>query len=317
MKNKHRLNCDGELSLCLLVSEIATTTYRCLAGDDIYIKQLKWFLPDRKCRTPNSIECNVLKTYIQSPSSVLTMDYNKVLLFRQYCDTLWQLPKGFDESLCKNWKCPRDLYQCHTGHCTRINNVFNSEWNCPDASDSIGLFGITQLSKHNAELFGCWSIQWLKYNLLDRTNNSYRSPFYKFCDVSKEYGCILANVTNPSNFTINRPCINVTQIGDGIIDCYGGLDERNLLSCGDHLYDQRGFDFHCGDQECIPFHLQCQKRCSNNADSLLCDQLKTILNPSCMYPDDHRCTFYYDDEFCDPSPYRRVDYYCDQTRAGK
>jgi hypothetical protein len=94
-------------------------------------------------------------------------------------------------------------------------------------------------------------------------------------------------VNDPLNFTINRPCINLTQIGDGIIDCYGGLDERNLLTCGNNIHEQRGFDFHCSDQECIPYRHLCEKRCSNNADNPLCVRLPTLWNSSCSYPKKH------------------------------
>ncbi|CAF3181267.1 unnamed protein product [Rotaria sp. Silwood2] len=101
--------------------------------------------------------------------------------------------------------------------------------------------------------------------------------FDTFCNYTEEYGCILANVNDPLNFAINRQCINLTQIGDGVINCYGGLDERNILTCGNNLYEQHGFNFHCNDQECMLYHLLCQQRCANNADSLFYDQLRVVL----------------------------------------
>jgi hypothetical protein len=295
IKSKHRLICSGNSSACVSVSTIGDYRLDCQEGNDEYIKQLKLKLLNQKCTTPNSIECNVIKAYVQSPSSPSTIYNNKVLSFRQYCDTLWDLPRGFDESLCKKWKCPKHLYQCLTGHCCFLKypgtfsllsdwhcldalegNGRFYDWHCPDASDNIGLLGITQLSEHNAKLFSDCSLQQLKNDLIDVFSILAYLPFTKFCNLTKEYGCILANVNDPLNFIINRPCINMTQIGDGIIDCYGGLDERNLLSCGNNSYEQRGFDFHCSDQECIPYSYQCEKRCSNNADSLLCDQIKPL-----------------------------------------
>lgn len=315
MENKHRLNCSGK-SYCLSVSKIGDGIHQCLKGGDEYILPLKWILSDRICTVPNSVECNFLRTYIKAPSSLLTMNNDKVLLFRQYCDTLWHLPRGFDESRCKQWKCPKDRYQCLSGHCIPIDSTRcspNLEWNCPDASDNIGFLGITKLSEHNAKLFSRCSLQDMK-TLLTLRIKSKNSPFMRYCNVSKEYGCVLANVSDPSNFTINRPCIHLTQIGDGIVDCYGGLDERNLLSCGDNLDDQRGFDFHCSNQQCIPFSYQCFKRCTNKADSLLCDQLKTMWNTSCVRSPYHRCETV--DDKCNPIR-GKMDYYCDESRRGK
>jgi hypothetical protein len=279
MKNKHRFHCSEELSNCLSVFDMGDMQTGCDAGTDEYIKQLKWILAEHKCTTPNSIECNVLKTYIQSPLSILSTKNSEVLLFREYCNTVWHLSKGFDESLCNEWKCPKDQYQCLTGHCIPIKYVtdqYNDDWNCPDASDNVGIMGITQLSEHNIKIISDIVLGRIK----SMVNEMNTLPFYGFCNIRKEYACILANVNDSLNFTINRPCINLTQIGDGIIDCYGGLDERNLLTCGNNTDEQRGFDFHCSDQQCISYHLHCEDRCSNGADILLCDQLQTLWNPN-------------------------------------
>jgi hypothetical protein len=288
---------------------------KCYAGVDEYITPLKWILADHKCTAPNSIECNVLKTYIQSPSSILSTKNNEVRLFREYCDTAWDLPRGFDESLCNEWKCPKDQYQCLSGHCVPIkyiNDMHNLDWNCPDASDYTDILGITQRSEHNIRIIDGYILQAKKYRIIG--DSWFPMPFNSLCNISKEYGCILNNVNDPLNFTINRPCINLTQIGDGIIDCYGGLDERNLLTCGNNIDEQRGFDFHCSDQECIPYRLHCLQRCSNKADTLLCDQLQTLWNSNCQYPTrQYLCSR--SDEQCDLFGFG--SYYCDPTRKSK
>jgi hypothetical protein len=317
MTKQHRLNCSGNESLCLLLSRIGDDVADCKEGNDEYIRQLKWNLVDRPCRERNSLECNVLKSYIQSPSSVAMTENNKVLPFRQYCDTLWQLPKGFDESLCNNWKCPKDQYQCLSGHCIRLYSVIDPldmEWHCPDASDNMGLLGITHLSEHNSELVSYDELQFKKTNIIDYNGGRDDVPFTTFCDERKEYGCILANVDDPLNFTINRPCINLTQIGNGIIDCYGGLDERNLLTCGNNVYEQRGFDFHCSNQECIPYHRLCTQRCSYKEDSVLCDQLKTLWDSSCLYSTHYDLCSSFDSN-CDLLGVS--NYYCNIAQHGK
>ena len=317
-KNEHRLTCSGDPSLCISVSVIGDEMDDCNTTDDEFIKELKWALVDRKCITPNSIECNVLKTYIQSNSSLLLPDNSQIISFREYCDTVWHLPRGSDESLCNEWKCPKDQYQCLTGHCTPIifrSDLWYNDWNCPDASDHIGLLGITQLSEHNSKIISHSVLEKMKNNLTKRNDDPQFVSFSRMCNASKEYGCILANVNDSLNFTINRPCINLTQIGDGIIDCYGGLDERNLLTCGNNIYEQRGFDFHCSDQQCIPFHNLCEERCSNKADSLLCDQLPSFQHPYCLdlkAPPKILC-MYFVGELCDIG----TKYYCDISRIGK
>jgi hypothetical protein len=288
MKNKHRLNCFQQSSLCPVVSKVGDGSSDCNEGNDEFIKQLNWNLADHKCITPNSIECNFLKTYIQSSSLLLPPENSKILFFRQYCDTVWDLPKGFDESLCNEWKCPKDQYQCLSGHCIPIKYLTdnaNYDWNCPDASDYTDLLGIRQRSEHNIKIISDSVLRGKKEKMIGP--DRHLIPFRSFCNISKEYGCILNNVNDPLNFTINRPCINLTQIGDGIIDCYGGLDERNLLTCGNNIHEQRGFDFHCSDQECIPYRHLCEKRCSNNADNPLCVRLPTLWNSSCSYPKKH------------------------------
>jgi hypothetical protein len=318
MKNKHRFDCPGDLSLGLLVFDMGDAQSACHAGVDEYITPLKWILADRKCTAPNSIECNVLKTYIQSPLSILSTKNNEVRLFREYCDTVWHLSRGFDESLCNEWKCPKDQYQCLTGHCIPIKYITdekNYDWNCPDASDYIGLLEITDLSEHNSKIISHSVLEKMKNDLTKRNGHHVFVSFSRMCNASKEYGCILANVNDSLNFTINRPCINLTQIGDGIIDCYGGLDERNLLTCGNNIYEQPGFDFHCSDQQCIPYHNLCEERCSNKADSLLCDQLPSFQHPSCLdleAPHKILC-MYVDDKLCDIG----TKYYCDISRIGK
>jgi hypothetical protein len=208
-------------------------------------------------------------------------DNTTVLSFRQYCNNIWELPRGFDESLCKEWKCPRGQYQCLSGHCTPVEiglKNYIDDWNCPDASDWFDLLRISQLSEHNIEFLGLSKLEEIKTNRITENNAYYNESSPTSCNYATEYPCLLANVDDPLNFIINRPCVNMTQIGDGVIDCYGGLDERNLLTCGRNIHDKRGFDFHCDDQQCIPYHLHCKERCSNKADNLLCEQLPTLWN---------------------------------------
>jgi hypothetical protein len=315
IKSSHRFYCDAVRIESIPITLIGTSNAQCHNGADEYLPQLSWNLADHKCTKSNAIECKVLRDYIQSSSLILRTENSKTLVFRQYCDTMWQLPNGFDESFCNEWKCPRDQYQCLTNHCIPINYVTNQakygDWHCPDASDKIGLFRITQLSEHNTRLIDQNQLQEIK-EFFESKRHQNKIPFGTICNLTKEYGCILANVKEPFNFKVNPPCINLTQIGDGKIDCYGGLDERNLLTCGNNTSQQRGFDFHCNDQECIPYNRHCQLRCSNSEDSLLCDQL-----PSHIYP---HCINTTREQMCDSTAIGCKEspndlYYCDLSRT--
>lgn len=86
----------------------------------------------------------------------------------------------------------------------------------------------------------------------------YRSdniPFSKICNISYEYPCFRTGVIDPFNLTLNRPCINITQIGDGITDCLSGLDERNRLQCPS--MGMLGFHFQLNNQLCATYRKLC------------------------------------------------------------
>ena len=87
-----------------------------------------------------------------------------------------------------------------------------------------------------------------------RSNNT---PFSDLCNISSEYPCLRTNVTQPFNVTLNRPCISLTQIGDGKIDCLAGLDERNRLQCAGQ--GMLGFNFQYNHSRCISYPHLCVK----------------------------------------------------------
>ena len=243
-------------------------------------------LSNSLCTVKNSVECTLLKKYIEQSSSFISTknatDYDTDLLssksmpFSQYCDTFWDLILGFDETpyLCKHWICPSNYYQCLNGQCMPLHWMCDGEWDCSDGTDEEGFLTITNLSAHNSRL--------MKLNesksKCEKENTKSR-PFSNVCTMS-EYPCILANVKDPFNFTVNRPCINVSLIGDGKSDCYGGLDERNIRSCSSQR--MLGFNFDCQpekpenvlDGHCIPYGETCDNRCANDEDKILCFYLK-------------------------------------------
>jgi hypothetical protein len=56
-------------------------------------------------------------------------------------------------------------------------------------------------------------------------------PIYSsVCNTSFEFGCYRSRVSKPLDIESNRPCINLTQIGDNVEDCYNAYDEKNTFT---------------------------------------------------------------------------------------
>jgi hypothetical protein len=110
------------------------------------------------------------------------------------------------------------------------------------------------LKEHNSKLMDLTEIKeqcYQKYRL-DNT------PFFDICNISFEYPCFRTDTDDPFNLTRNRPCINLTQIGDGITDCLSGLDERNRLQCA--RKGMLGFHFEFDENLCAAYRLLCTSR---------------------------------------------------------
>lgn len=107
------------------------------------------------------------------------------------------------------------------------------DWNCVYASDEERIFVMSEddYNEHNRltrSLFDANKMCYFTYDIL------IQKPFSDLCNIDKQYPCYrVQDIKNPDlfNVTITHPCINLSQIGDGIIDCIGGLDERNILQC--------------------------------------------------------------------------------------
>jgi hypothetical protein len=152
-----------------------------------------------------------------------------------------------DESpqFCENWICFNNEYQCLSGQCILqdwiCDGKFTSmmificllllvgEWDCSDGSDEQRLFIMDHLNEHNSKSMNLTEMK-------DQCYQRYRSdntPFSDICNISTEYPCFRTGVDDPFNLILNRPCINLAQIGDGKTDCLSGLDERNRLQCSE------------------------------------------------------------------------------------
>ncbi|CAF0959549.1 unnamed protein product [Didymodactylos carnosus] len=325
---KDRFQCSMSEQTCLLPTALGNIKSDCrLTNWDEYIEDKNIKLSNFLCRHSNSVQCETLRNYIlnSSATSFLNNTVNDNTLqqqisFRQYCDTFWDLNTKNDEiqELCKKyWICSKDEFQCKAGgECISLTWVCNNVWDCSDASDEQGMFIIQHLSKHNNAIMNltemkqrCYSIyREQPFSQATATLTAEKQVLIQYnerCNITTEYPCIRPHTVaqfayyqllfyNFTNLKIYpRPCIRLEQIGDGIPDCYGGIDERNTQT-GCLSNEMLGFDFKCEhteQQQCIPYKERCNERCLNNEDKLLCDTLSCILLcPSLRSYQDEKCS---------------------------
>ena len=290
---KHRFQCFNQQHKCLPMIRLGTGYADCINRFDE-----SWFgtgLDIRSqlvCSVLRQTDCYRLKEYIQSSSSFNESHYGVLLdsgergkayrmSFRHYCDTIWHLEEHSDEilSACQHWVCPIHQYRCRTGQCIDLEWVCDGQWDCSDASDEEAIFLVKEWLGHNSQL-----PQLEKVVTKCRQRYS-QSPFHKFCNSSFEFGCYLSNVADPFNVSLNRPCINLNRIGDGVEDCYNAYDERNTFVANSEINGMWGYHFRCGNRQ-----VSYIKSCSSldGCDDPLCSHYRAK-NQSCMSRNDFVC----------------------------
>ncbi|CAF1130930.1 unnamed protein product [Adineta steineri] len=235
-----------------------------------------------KCGESDIKDCDRWKEYIKQ-SSIKSSTENSFLdnshqqtpiyqvSFRSYCDSFWDMNEHIDElnSSCQYWVCQNHQYQCQTGQCIDVNWVCDGEWDCEDASDEEAFVLIKTWSSHNDRLSG------LNDRIKQCRKRYSQSPFFTRCNTSFEFGCYQTQVTNPLDIESNRPCINLTQIGDGVEHCVNAYDERNTLAVNPGTLEMWGVYFRCGNYTReYPYVCLLKKRancteilCSNHRDN--------------------------------------------------
>ena len=268
---RHRFRCSREQATCFPVMRLGDSSSKCLNEFDE-----KWFGSDRdlssiNCHQRRQDECSLLRQYIQQSSSSrsIHITVEPRIRFRSHCDSFWDVQSKEDEDLllCEQfWICPEDQHRCSTGQCIEKNWLSDLQWDCANAEDehhllnSITLLRLEKASTH------------------DFTNRSYFIP--RSCPQSRPFLCLSANATR-EGFS----CFNLSQLGDGRIDCAGGIDERMTLPhCSHSSSSMLGENFRCpSTNSCVPFHLHCLKdhRCPNRSDDKYwCDRQNRSSNSS-------------------------------------
>jgi hypothetical protein len=220
------------------------------------------------CDTQSKDDCGRIRQYIEASWNLDTnngsnqqFELSKIP-FRSFCDSFWNWDSKEDEDIqmChKWWKCPENQWQCRSGQCIEFVWVLDGEWDCVDASDEQALF-----VPSNNNFLRNLNILRNEVPIQKFITLYSNQSFWKICNFSIEYPCFRVNVTDPLNITHNRPCINLNQIGDGHVDCAGGLDERNNLK---HCRSSTmlGYYFQCLSAEtCVPYYSHCPAKCDDN-----------------------------------------------------
>jgi hypothetical protein len=279
---RHRLQCSPSELTCLLAGALRIGGTFCSNRRDEFDHEPG---SDRSnillCERRNDPRCVYIRNYIRISSyndtsettiannSILDGSFASMIPFRLYCNSFFNLGSGVDESLqfCKEWICFNNEYQCLSGQCISprwicdgtftvlticiCSYIFTGEWDCSDGSDEQRIFIMNELSEHNSKLMNLTEIKQRCYERY-RLNNT---AFSDICNISTEYPCFRTDNDDPFNLTLNRPCINLTQIGDGKTDCLSNLDERNRVQCSN--LGMLGFNFQLNDNLCAEYVYVC------------------------------------------------------------
>ena len=319
---QYRFRCSADEPTCLFVNKLGDGQFDCQNKRDESWMSTNVALSEMICNHQSKKDCTFLRQYVQqSWNSDFQSDSSDgsstmKLPFRRFCDTFYDLGSKEDEdsNTCQKWwLCPTDQWQCHTGQCIDVEWVLDGEWDCGDASDEEALFIYNHtFLAHNLKLINV-SYLMNKFNKLYKTG-----AFYNICDFTKEYPCFRVNIAQQLiNITHHRPCINLRQIGDGHIDCIGGIDERNTLR---HCTNPTtlGRDFMCiSTRTCIDEFDLCKTQCSNRLDDhVLC--YNETLKLDCLKPRDALCINgqCMSNEKCNGHPrctYGEDEYMCDRN----
>ena len=269
---EHRFRCSVEQPACLSVMRIGDSYEDCRNEFDEWWLGIGRVLYEMNCNDRRQDECSLLRQYVDRSWASVSLNNSEIsserrIPFRSYCDSFWDLQSGEDENLreCQHaWICAEDQQPCQTGLCIEHRWFSDHQWDCADASDEYKqLISNTHSALQEASQH-------------DFTNRSYFIP--SSCLQSHPFLCLSAEATQ-QGFS----CFNLSQIGDGHIDCAGAIDEQNTLKhCSQS--SMLGLNFLCpSTNTCVPYRLHCfsDHRCPNPSDDEhWCDRQRRAKNCS-------------------------------------
>ena len=255
---RHRFRCSREQATCLEVRSLGNVAKTCRNRFDELLFGVGRLLSSMNCNEQRQDECSLVRQYIEESWKPVKGDggHSRVrITFRSYCDTFVDIKTGEDEDLLqcqRSWICSEEKLQCQTGQCFDVEWQDDNEWDCPDASDEYSMF------RHRT------SLVLEKVSRYDLSNRSSLIP--SSCPFqSHPFLCLSANVTE-QGFS----CFNLSQIGDGRIDCLGAFDEQLTTKHCSQSLPTLGPHFRCSStKSCIPYLVHCweeEYRCPNRSD---------------------------------------------------
>jgi hypothetical protein len=278
---RYRFYCSADEPTCLSVTALGNLQSDCKNNYDELWFGTSTKLVNINCNKLWKDQCEILQQYIERSwtfNNVSEVSKQLQLPFRHYCDTVWNLASKEDENLneCQeSWICPDEQWRCGTGQCIDEKWVLDGEWDCFDASDEDNIFS-QLITDRNLQVVPLST-------LINRSIElSESKPFSKICNLTTELPCFPLNFSNPLDDLKHnrRPCINLSRIGDGHIDCYGAIDERNTIPhCSQPT--MLGYNFKCNSSEqCIPYWDHCLGfRCATlSDDQFWCEHRKNTTN---------------------------------------
>ncbi|CAF0759117.1 unnamed protein product [Adineta steineri] len=286
---------DGQCVLWtsrMAFQRFAETSDNCLSGRNLnYMCEAN---PYRSAWTLESGLCSVDEGYDDPRYLPWNMIDSSRLTENEKCQYLFRctLSDGFERDcpcnshnctalMMKHWTCQSHQYQCQTGQCINFAWVCDGEWDCADASDEEAIVLIQKWSIHNSRF------EDLNERVEKCRTRYFQSTFSEICNTSFEFGCYQAKVANPLDIRLYRPCINLTQIGDGVENCYNAYDEKNTFAVNSEQMTMLGFHFTCKNNT-FPYTDGCDSVKENNCTEILCPNHRNDLG-RCSGIKDVRC----------------------------
>jgi hypothetical protein len=135
--------------MCLLPEFIATEYSECFNRYDESVFGSDILIQVDQCSNQNDNQCKLIRNYIEMTTknntnetihlfiqSLRNNSYTRLIPFRHYCDSFWDLSTTLDElsNYCEQWICSKSQYQCpKTGQC------IDPDWIC---DGKLGFFSI-------------------------------------------------------------------------------------------------------------------------------------------------------------------------------